>query len=321
MLLLCLALTLPMVVHLAQNLQSVSCPPPVRYRHLRHGRNIFYSQYCEDCVAFHAFFKEPSDSRGGFFVEAGALDGLRWSNTLFFEITLGWKGLLIEGNPRLFPTLRSNRPNAVCVNAPLCQDFRKVHYSFGGSDDTAGIVEFMSPEFKGFWHRRGTEEVAMTCRSLDAVLKQNAVTHIDFLSLDVEGSELEVLQTVDFQRVTVDIMVIEADPTSPVKNKAVQRFLLDKGYELLFHLKPNDWFIPINTSTARKRLDPARIVSACLRAKRCYCSKSTGRQCRLRQAGQTIKVANSTFEAYLEYEQQRNAKPKQTPWIRFNVPA
>ena len=58
-----------------------------------------HSQQGESRVIYERFFKEPTPMRNGFFLEIGGLDGIKFSNTLFFERCLGWTGVLVEANP------------------------------------------------------------------------------------------------------------------------------------------------------------------------------------------------------------------------------
>ena len=66
---------------------------------------------------------------------------------------------------------------------------------------------------------------------------------MDLLSLDVEGAEMEVLRTLDLQRVNIKYVVIEATGLSASKDEAVRQYMLAHGYDLYGHLVHNDWFI------------------------------------------------------------------------------
>ena len=70
-----------------------------------------------------------------------------------------------------------------------------------------------------------------------------SVYHIDFFSLDVEGGELAVLQSIDFHKVFIGVIVIEADDHNPQKNQAVQDLLLGNGFDYFIHVGANDWFV------------------------------------------------------------------------------
>jgi hypothetical protein len=66
---------------------------------------------------------------------------------------------------------------------------------------------------------------------------------VDFLSLDVEGAELEVLQSVDYAKAAFGVILVEADSFNASKNAMVRSFLAEKGYMFLYHHQRSDWFV------------------------------------------------------------------------------
>ena len=119
---------------------------------LVHAGYLFYGQGGEDAYVFNRFFSldgaEPIQ-RNGTYVELGALDGRTFSNTKFFEDTLGWGGLLIEPSPRNFARLNVSRrrPQNTLVNSAVCGQSGTIEWSdAGGSGRTqamSGIVSDM----------------------------------------------------------------------------------------------------------------------------------------------------------------------------------
>jgi hypothetical protein len=91
--------------------------------------------------------------RHGYFVEVGAHDGVRHSNTLTLEGQFGWSGLLIEANPARFAELQVNRPGATCVQAVVgphnCvnEPFAMAKREFGGSDSYNGLTRHMPKQW------------------------------------------------------------------------------------------------------------------------------------------------------------------------------
>ena len=87
------------------------------------------------------------------------------------------------------------------------------------------------------------------CVALGSILSTFGVSHIDFFSLDVEGAELEVLQTLDLSAVHVNVIVIEQDGRNPAKDEAVRQKVLAHNFKLDESMKDtragarNDWFI------------------------------------------------------------------------------
>ena len=85
----------------------------------------------------------------------------------------------------------------------------------------------MSEKHKKVWIRKNSEKIVVNCSRLHSILRD--ITHIDIFILDVEGGELEALQTMNWN-IPVDFWVIELDNTNPEKDRAVSDLLLSKGY-------------------------------------------------------------------------------------------
>ena len=140
----------------------------------------------------------------GFFVECGAFGGEYLSDTLFFELKRNWTGILIEANPEYHRSiLRKNRRALVlrgCLNPhPGLLKFSLDGWGGGVTTDNKN-------------NREGTRKVPETdaqCFSLNSVMAAIGLCHIDFMVLDLEGSELPVLKTIDFTRLAIDVFSIE----------------------------------------------------------------------------------------------------------------
>lgn len=211
------------------------------------------AQEGEDVFANDNFFR---GLLGGTVLESGALDGRRFSVSHNFEYELGWKAVLIEAGPRNFELLQQYRPNAMKVHSALCSTEQTLHYAEGSfktkesyGDAVAGIVEFMSDDIKqAFW--KGTDWAhdprvkPIHCRPLTKILNELKIKHIDFWILDVEGAEWEVVQTMDFSQIQVDVMVVELDGTNPEKDRKVRDYLSKNGFRVA-HTVPrrNTWFV------------------------------------------------------------------------------
>lgn len=164
--------------------------------------------------------EEIIDFRGGFFVEAGANDGVRQSNTLFFEKYKGWNGILIEPIPALAAKCRQNRPkciveNCALISAQYSEPTVQMYYCdlmsivLDSADDMDKVQAHVE---SGRQHLSPNDEVfaleVVACTLTD-VLQRNHVESIDLLSLDVEGNEAEVLSGLDFSRYQPRYMLIE----------------------------------------------------------------------------------------------------------------
>lgn len=197
------------------------------------GKGEFFSQSNEDMDLYNAFF---CNKTGGTFVELGALDGVRFSNTKFFEDSLGWSGLLIEASPGSFAALQQNRPNPKnsILAEGVCPDGQgTMPFLVDGDPAVSGNPDTMSDSFQAQWHHGDQLQIDVPCRSLNTQLNEfllrAGADHIDFFSLDVEGGELAVLQTFTFD-VPVNSWVIEMDGHDPAKDEGVRQLLTERGY-------------------------------------------------------------------------------------------
>ncbi len=167
------------------------------------SRNLGYEYFSLNALDYK--LKKYLDYDNGYFVELGANDGIRQSNTLHYEIFHGWRGLLIEPNFENFQKLKKNRNknnsffNVGCVG----YSFKGEKISFIYSDlmtipivDSSDIHDKFGHAANGLAHFTGDnylfEAEARTLESL--LIEAKAPKFIDLLSLDVEGAELEVLQ-------------------------------------------------------------------------------------------------------------------------------
>ena len=140
----------------------------------------------------------------GLAIELGALDGSSStkSQTCEYENSLGWRRILIEGDPTYKANLNKHSPNAFNVNAAICANHGHVHFS--GQGYTGGILEFMSTEFFRSYHptifKAGTppgnlssidwsqlpQVQAVDCIPLSTVLHKARARHVNYFILDVE---------------------------------------------------------------------------------------------------------------------------------------
>src|SRR5262245_6185409 len=158
-------------------------------------------------------------SRSGYFVEIGANDPQRWSQTFHLE-KLGWTGVLVEPQPDLADLLRQQRKAkvyAVACSAP--EEAGKVMTLY-----LAGIFTSLDSNRAVRW--KGTIDVPV--RTVDEILTESrAPSPIDFLAIDVEGHEIEVLRGFDFARWQPRLILIE----DIVLNMRLHRFMQAHGYK------------------------------------------------------------------------------------------
>ena len=168
-------------------------------------------------------------------MDIGAHDGITLSNTYFFEKERGWTGICIDPNPNVFQKLVANR-HCICENCAIATDekqmvYRKVNGQYH-SEMLGGILEFMDDKHIERINKETAiraeciiEDVPVECKRLDNLLKKYNVNEIDYLSIDTEGAEYEILQSLDFDKLNIRLMSVERNKDSQVRN-----LLVSKGY-------------------------------------------------------------------------------------------
>jgi FkbM family methyltransferase len=179
--------------------------------------------------------------RGGFFVEFGATDGVLLSNTYLLETEFGWNGICAEPNPKLYAQLKKNRR---CIVSDACIAGRSGETAefifadaFGGMERHAFSDEHAERR-KVYAATHGVGKLMTT--SLDDFLRNyKAPIDIDYISIDTEGSELEILSSFSFDQWNVRLFSIEHNFT-PLREHIFE--LLQKhGYSRI-EREWDDWY-------------------------------------------------------------------------------
>ena len=155
--------------------------------------------------------------RNGYFVEAGACNGISDSSCYGLETLRGWRGLCIEPNEVFYRQLVQNRPASVCEPVCLAASAGTVTYVQGAAHTADAYLGGIEAHLKAFKSKSeaildGGERMEKPAATLAALLdKHNAPATIDYLCLDIEGSELEVLAGFPFNRYRVRALSLECD--------------------------------------------------------------------------------------------------------------
>lgn len=185
---------------------------------------MFYSQCGEDKIVYEKYFK---GKKNGIFLELGAMDGIIYSNTKFFEDTLGWSGVLIEPHSEMFKTLQHNRSRSKCYQSAVSSDIGVVNMNINPHHPAVSSVDYTTDEhFKNVWHKN-SYKISVQANKLSNILKHANVSCIDFFSLDVEGHEYDVLLSMDW---TIPVHVILVETLDISDNDKVRQLLREKGF-------------------------------------------------------------------------------------------
>jgi FkbM family methyltransferase len=195
-----------------------------------------YSQWGEDIFLYDNYF---GDIQNGTFVELGALDGVLYSNTKFFEDTLNWSGILIEPHPLKFVSLQHNRPRCMLFNNLVSCHSEELEFKYfvDGLAAVSGVENTLSQHHFDTYYNRDIyshilqSNMRIKPKSLTDIIKSTDITHINFLSLDVEGHEYEVLMSWDFS-IPIDLILIETLGVDPARDELSRQILLRNGYVL-----------------------------------------------------------------------------------------
>lgn len=205
------------------------------------------SQLAQDLFVL-AFSK---NTKSKFFVEFGATDGLHLSNTWLLEKKLGWEGILAEPAKIWHKSLKKNRDciietKCVAAKSGLRYKFLEVNESEKGSPSISSVEKYSK---NGDWASKirldNCKRYEVETISLNDLLdKHNAPKEIQFLSIDTEGGELDILKGYDFNKRKILIICVEHNYVEKNRKK-IYSFLTKKGYKrvLMKVSKFDDWYI------------------------------------------------------------------------------
>lgn len=199
----------------------------------------YYSQFGEDKILAEIF----NEKLNGLCIEVGANDGVNDSTTMYFE-KIGWDCILIEPNPDLCKSIRIARKSTLIEVAASDKSGEITLFVAEGAERAHGVSTLDSSEVSlnkiksyGFTYR----EVQVQTKTLDTILGDlNTNSEIDFISVDVEGHELEALRGFSIQRWMPTIILIEDN--SNHENDAVSNYLSKFGYYKFKRTGVNDWY-------------------------------------------------------------------------------
>lgn len=175
----------------------------------------------------------------GYFVEFGATNGETLSNSYLLEKILGWTGILAEPGREWHATLDANRSARIVKKAVWSQSDLELEFIESGELSTLSAFRA-----KDEHSRYGRSYKVKTISLMDLLRENEAPKFIDFLSVDTEGSELEILEAFDFSEFTFGLICVEHNFTP--QEQAIERLLSANGYNRILEdfSQWDAWFVP-----------------------------------------------------------------------------
>ncbi len=194
----------------------------------------FYSQCYQDRFLLDNFFR---GRRGGVFVDIGAYDGEKFSNTLFFEKSMGWTGLCVEPLPSAFQALKARR-KAICENVAVADfegdaEFLEAEVAID-ERMLSGLTSQFDPRHLARLRQATSKRVLrVPVTRLSTLLAKHGLFRVDYCSVDTEGAELAVLSDFDPARFDISLFTIENNYGDP----RIPELMANKGYDLVTSLE------------------------------------------------------------------------------------
>ena len=206
---------------------------------LFHWNEYFNSQSGQDKFINNFFFRGKEK---GFFVEIGAYDGLTGSNCFFFEKHLGWNGIAIEPSSNQFSKLEKNR-NCNCINKALSTKIEQKEFIdvVQGYTQMSGLnnssykktLDKITKDFRTKIERKNIETTTFS-----KAVNQNYL--IDYLSIDVEGGEQDILDSIDFNLYKIKVISIENNNPPDTEYNS---YLSNKGFKYIDNVGVDEIYV------------------------------------------------------------------------------
>ena len=191
------------------------------------GQNSdYFSEAGQDMLVKDNFFK---NKKSGFFVEIGAYDGIEGSNCYHFEKFMNWEGIAVEASPLQFAKLKKNR-NCKLINLALGSENKQVEFYevAEGFTQMSGINNL---NFQNSFQRikknsnSKINKIDIECKTFDKLIPDDQI--IDLISIDIEGNELDVLKSIDFDKYQIKVIILENNAPNEL---SYLKFFLEKNF-------------------------------------------------------------------------------------------
>ena len=181
--------------------------------------------------------------KNGYFIEFGATNGIDLSNTFLLENEFGWQGILAEPAKCWHQQLKKNRSAIIETNCVWSESNATLTFNEVKNAELSTVNNYSTSDFHKGKRNSGNKYEVKTISLLDLLDKYNAPKKIDFLSIDTEGSEYEILKNFDFNKYEIKIITCEHNFT-PMREK-VFALLSQNGYVRKYEKisRVDDWYV------------------------------------------------------------------------------
>jgi FkbM family methyltransferase len=196
-------------------------------------------QLCQDLFVLYAL----KWKRGGFFVEFGATNGVDLSNTYLMEKDFGWNGILAEPAKIWHPQLKKNRTATLDFDCVWKESGQLLQFTVVENAEYSTIASYVRSDAHKKSRKNSCIQTVNTVSLNDLLERHEAPSVIDYLSIDTEGSEFEILNALDFNRFTFSVITCEHNFST--NRKKIYELLICNGYERVFDglSRWDDWYI------------------------------------------------------------------------------
>jgi FkbM family methyltransferase len=210
---------------------------------------MFYSQDGQDQYLENNVFK---GYKNGFYVDVGSHNGVSINNTLYFEKNNNWTGINIEPIKKVFDDLQINRPNNINLNCAVSNNDGETEFicNTGYTEMISGIKDTFDTRHLQRLDRENramgstTEIINVKTKKLETIFNEHNISHVNYLSIDVEGAEFEVIKSINFDKVFIDVIAFEnnySDVSIPIV-----KYLEDKNF-VVFNISLDIFMINKNS--------------------------------------------------------------------------
>lgn len=180
---------------------------------------------------------------GGFFVDFGATNGVNLSNSFLLEKEFGWNGILAEPARCWHKALKKNRRASIETHCVWKETNSVLTFNEVNNSDLSTISSYSESDRYSLERQNGQVYEVQTISLNDLLQKYQAPYQIDYLSIDTEGSEFDILKSFDFDKYSIQVITCEHNYTA--KREEIYKLLTSKGYVRKYTelSEVDDWYV------------------------------------------------------------------------------